>query len=108
MALCRTTGDTMHRIMITASLLLSLTTLPALAEKAPTLKILTTHGFDCTQVDNGILHCSNQGSNDEYDCIPKPDAPCKAAPPAPQQSTGAGGRFPTAANINGGLTIKAH
>ena len=107
MASYRTTGNAMRRILITVSLLLSLTTLPAFADKPPTLKILTTHGFNCTQVDNGFLHCSNPDSKDEYDCIPNPDAPCKGTPPAHQHTTGTGGQFPTAVNIHGGLTIKS-
>ena len=82
----------MHRILIAATLLLSLTSLPAYADKnnAPTLKILTASGFGCKAVDSGILHCSNPNTKDEYDCSPNPDAPCLGTPPAPQQVHGGG------------------
>ena len=77
----------MHRIIIAATLLLSLSSLPAYADKnnAPTLKILTANGFGCKAVDSGILHCSNPNTKDEYDCSQNPDAPCQGTPPAPQQ-----------------------
>ena len=73
----------MHRIIIAATLLLGLTTLPAFADKnnAPTLKILTASGFGCKAVDSGVLHCSNPNTKDEYDCTPQPDAPCVSSPP---------------------------
>ena len=94
----------MHRIIIAATLLLSLSALPAYADKAPTLKILAANGFGCKAVDSGILHCSNPDTKDEYDCTPKPDAPCVGAPPAPQavHGTSLG-----SVKVHGGLTVKS-
>lgn len=94
----------MHRILIAATLLLSLSSVPAFADKsqAPTLKILTANGFGCKAVDSGVLHCSNPNTKDEYDCSPQPDAPCVGSAPAPQEAHG--GKSLGAIKIHGGMT----
>jgi hypothetical protein len=79
----------MTRIVAIAVLLLAGATAPALAEKAPTLKILTASGFGCKAVDEGILHCKNPNTKDEYDCSPNPDAPCVGTAPT-KLGTGGG------------------
>jgi len=95
----------MRHILIAATLLLSVTTLPALADKnnAPTLKILTAGGFGCKAVDSGVLHCSNPNTKDEYDCTPQPDAPCVSSPPAKLL----GGKSLGNIKIHGGMTVKS-
>jgi len=97
----------MNRIIIAATLLLSLTSAPAFADKnmAPTLKILTANGFGCKAVDSGILHCSNPNTKDEYDCSQNPDAPCQGTPPAPQQTHG--GKSLGNVKVQGGMTVKS-
>jgi hypothetical protein len=93
----------MHKILIATALLLSVTTPPAFAEGAPTLKILTASGFGCKAVDSGVLHCSNPNTKDEYDCTPNPDAPCQSSPPPKRISQG--GKLGTI-KLHGGLTVK--